>query len=86
MEMAEADTCCGAAGAFSIYHPDLSRKVGVRKAANIVGTAAEIIATGCPVCVIQLREMLARAGSSQSVAHTACVLWEAIMEQVISDE
>ncbi|MCX6375626.1 MAG: (Fe-S)-binding protein, partial [Armatimonadetes bacterium] len=86
VEMAEADTCCGAAGAFSIYHPDLSRKVGVRKAANVVGTGAEIIATGCPVCVIQLREMLARAGSSQSVAHTACVLWEAVRTDRMSDK
>lgn len=78
VEMAEADVCCGAAGAFSLYQPDLSRKVGDRKAANVTATSAGTIATGCPVCIIQLREMLARAGSGQQVAHTACLLWDAI--------
>jgi len=80
IEMAEADRCCGGGGAFSIYHPDLSRRIGDRKAANAAGTGADMVTVGCPSCVMQLREMLARAGSSQAVVHTACVLWKAIRE------
>ncbi len=79
-EMAEADKCCGAGGTFSIYHPELSRRIGDRKAANMVATQAETIATGCLSCAMQLREMLARAGSSQRVTHTACVLWDAVKQ------
>jgi len=78
IEMAEADKCCGGGGAFSIYHPDLSRRIGDRKAANAVDTGADMVAVGCQSCIMQLREMLARAGSSQAVVHTACVLWKAI--------
>ena len=80
MEMAEADTCCGAGGTFSIYHPDLSRRIGDRKAANVAATKADIVATGCLSCTMQLSEMLARAGSSQKVTHTACVLWDAVRD------
>lgn len=78
VEMTEADWCCGGAGAFSIYHPDLSRRIGDTKAENAVASSAGVVATGCPVCIIQLREMLERAGSAQRVSHTACVLWDAV--------
>lgn len=80
IEMAEADKCCGGGGAFSLYHPELSRQIGDRKAENAMGTRADVIVTGCPSCVMQLREMLARHGSSQTVKHTACVLWEAVQK------
>jgi len=80
-EMAEADKCCGAGGTFSLYYPDLSRKVADRKAANVIASEAGIIATGCPVCMIQLRETLARAGSAQQVMHTACLLWKGIQDE-----
>lgn len=80
VEMAEADKCCGAGGTFSIYNPDLSRRVGDRKAANMVASEAGLVATGCLSCAMQLSEMLARAGSKQKVTHTACVLWNAIKQ------
>ena len=78
VEMAEADKCCGGGGAFSIYHPDLSRAIGAHKAENVVSTGADMVATGCPACMMQIREMLSRAGSLSKVAHTACVLWRAV--------
>jgi glycolate oxidase iron-sulfur subunit len=78
VEMVEADRCCGAGGTFSIYHPDLSRRIGGRKAANVTATGTDLVATGCLSCAMQLSEMLARAGSSQKVTHTACVLWNAV--------
>jgi len=81
IEMAEADKCCGGGGAFSLYHPELSRQVGARKAENAAGTRADVVVTGCPSCVMQLRETLARQGSAQSVQHTACVLWDAVRDQ-----
>ncbi len=77
-EMPEADKCCGGGGAFSIYYPKLSRLVGRRKAADSAGTATGLVATGCPSCVMQLREMLRLTGRTQVVRHTACLLWEAV--------
>jgi glycolate oxidase iron-sulfur subunit len=82
VEAAEADKCCGGGGAYSLYHPDISRKIGARKAESIVNTEADIVATGCPSCIIQLREMLSRAGAGQAVEHTACLLWKALKETV----
>ena len=76
IEMAEAEKCCGGGGAFSLYHPELSRQISARKAENALVTRADVVVTGCPSCVMQLREMLARHGSTQAVRHTACVLWE----------
>ena len=78
VEMAEAEKCCGGGGAFSIYHPELSRKVGARKAQDIINTGADTVVTGCPSCIMQLQEMLARAGSKQKVTHTACMLWRMV--------
>lgn len=78
VEMKEPSRCCGGAGAFSIYHPALSRKVGQRKADDILGTEAEIATAGCVSCVMQMSEMLSREGSSAAARHTACVLWDAV--------
>ncbi len=78
VEMNEADKCCGGAGAFSIYHPDLSRAVGSHKAESIAKTEADMIVTGCPSCMMQLDEVLHLARSPRPVTHTACVLWEMV--------
>ncbi|MDI6828017.1 MAG: heterodisulfide reductase-related iron-sulfur binding cluster [Armatimonadota bacterium] len=78
VELAGADTCCGAGGAYSIYHPDISRKICARKAENILNTEADLVATGCPVCILQLREMLSLAGAPRRIEHTAVVLYHAV--------
>lgn len=81
VEMPSAETCCGAGGAYSIYHPDISRKIGMRKAESILTSGADLIATGCPVCVLQIREMLSLARQPREVQHTAVVLWKAISQK-----
>lgn len=78
VEMGEADKCCGGGGAFSIYYPDLSRDIGARKAQNMIASEADVIATGCPSCIMQLDEMLHLAKSPRPVRHTACILWDAV--------
>ena len=78
VEMNEADKCCGGGGAFSLYHPDLSRRIGSHKAESMLKTGADVIVTGCPSCMMQLDEMLHRAKSPLRVAHTACLLWEGV--------
>ncbi|MFC2005561.1 (Fe-S)-binding protein [Chloroflexota bacterium] len=52
--MAEANTCCGAAGSYNIGHHDLSMKVLARKMGNIARTDAELLVTCCPGCSMQL--------------------------------
>ena len=70
VEMKEADRCCGCGGSFTLSHYDLSRKIGQRKRDNIVSSGAEVVATGCPACMMQLSDMLAHNGDSVTVKHT----------------
>ncbi|MCL6519163.1 MAG: (Fe-S)-binding protein [Armatimonadetes bacterium] len=81
VELASADTCCGGGGAYSIYHPDMSRKIGARKVDNVLKTEADLVATGCPVCILQLREMFSIARILRQVEHTAVVLNRALKEK-----
>ena len=54
VEMEEADWCCGSAGTQIITHYKTSRKVMDRKIDHLEDTGAQIIATGCPSCQMQL--------------------------------
>ncbi|MFS8640872.1 MAG: (Fe-S)-binding protein, partial [Symbiobacteriaceae bacterium] len=69
VEMKDADVCCGGAGSFAFTHPELGRRVGASKAANIAATGAEVVATGCPSCAMQISAALRRAGVSAAPRH-----------------
>ncbi|MEW6243767.1 MAG: (Fe-S)-binding protein [Bacillota bacterium] len=73
-EMKHADACCGSAGSFNITHYRLSTAVGGQKAANVMKSGAESVATGCPACRLQIERCLKAAGSRISVLHTVDVL------------
>lgn len=81
VEMKEADRCCGAAGSFSITHRELSRKIGARKAANIIASGAAAVATGCPSCRMQISYELERAGHPLPVVHPIELLAKAYREE-----
>ena len=68
-EMSEPDRCCGLGGSFNIQYYDLSTEIGQRKREDIVSTGCSVVATGCPACMIQLSDMLSKAGDSIAVKH-----------------
>jgi glycolate oxidase iron-sulfur subunit len=68
-EMVGADRCCGMAGAFSLHYYDLSKKIGDKKAQRIKDTGADIVATACPGCMIQLTDSVKRNHLPQQVMH-----------------
>ncbi|OIN99832.1 MAG: (Fe-S)-binding protein [Desulfovibrionaceae bacterium CG1_02_65_16] len=68
-EMAGADTCCGCGGSFTLTHADMSAKIGQRKRDNIKNSGAQVVATGCPACMMQISDMLSRNGDNISVKH-----------------
>ncbi len=47
-------TCCGGGGGFEAVFPELSQILAVNRAKELVETGAEIIATHCPGCIMQL--------------------------------
>ena len=73
-EMREPARCCGGAGSFSLTHQELSIAIGARKAADIAQTGAEVVATACPGCRMQLADVLAQAGDERPVAHVVELL------------
>jgi glycolate oxidase iron-sulfur subunit len=77
VEMKEADWCCGSAGSQLITHYDTSWKVLNRKLDNIEETEADIVASGCPGCRMQLHTGLQRRGNSKRVVHPITLLDEA---------
>lgn len=68
-EMTRADRCCGMAGAFSLYHYDVSKGIADRKAETIAATGADIVATACPGCMMQLIDTMHRNHNPQKVMH-----------------
>lgn len=76
LEGEDADRCCGGAGVYGATHPEVFEKIGAEKAANLIATGAETVATGCPACVYYLSTSLAAAGGETVVKHTAEVLAE----------
>jgi len=68
-EMSEADACCGCGGSFTLDYYELSSAVGARKRAAILQLGAEVVATACPACMLQLTDLLSKGGDPVRVKH-----------------
>lgn len=60
VEMPDADRCCGGGGAFTFTHAEASEQIASRKIDSIDSVSPDIVATSCPVCRIQLTDMMRR--------------------------
>ena len=81
IEMADAGLCCGLGGTFTAAHPELSRAIGDRKLAGLEASGATLIASGCPGCILQLQDIINRAGLPIRAVHTLELIHQAITEQ-----
>ena len=77
VEMPEADWCCGSAGSQLITHYETSTQVLDRKMNNLESTQAQVVASGCPGCQMQLNTGLQRRGLNMRVVHPITLLDEA---------
>lgn len=80
-EMENPERCCGGGGVFNLLHYDLSMKIGEHKARAIEKSGAEIVATGCPGCRLQIEDLLATRGSEVKCTHTIQVLRDAMLQR-----
>ncbi len=80
VEMEEAGLCCGLGGTFTAAHPELSRTIGDRKVAGIRASNAAMIASGCPGCILQLQDIIDRAGLPVKAVHTLELIHQALTE------
>lgn len=78
VEMEAAGTCCGLGGTYSVYHYDTSKKIGAKKAGHVESSGADMVATDCPGCIMQLQDSLNHAKSDVRVGHILDLLVEAL--------
>jgi len=77
VEMKEPNWCCGGAGTYMLTHYEGSMNILDRKMANAANTEADIIASGCPVCQMQLGYGVRRAKLRMKVTHPVALLDQA---------
>ena len=54
VEPTEAHICCGSAGAYSLIQPDLSRRLGARKAERLDSLSADLVVSSNIGCMTQI--------------------------------
>jgi glycolate oxidase iron-sulfur subunit len=69
LEPGEAALCCGSAGIYNLVRPGPAKELGERKVRNVMATNPDIIASGNPGCLLQLRSGLRASGSELTVVH-----------------
>jgi len=74
VEMEGADRCCGLGGTFNVYHYGSSMTINESKSRAIIASGAQVVATGCPGCMMQLSDGLKQHGSRVQVLHTLQLL------------
>ena len=55
LEVPDGEICCGSAGIYNLVQPVAAAELGRRKAAAIVSLQPDLVATGNPGCLLQLR-------------------------------
>lgn len=74
VELPEADMCCGSAGTYNLFQPELARRLLERKWANVEATGADAVVSGNPGCHAWIGQAAAERGSKVRVFHTATIL------------
>ncbi|MDD5648106.1 MAG: (Fe-S)-binding protein [Dehalococcoidia bacterium] len=54
----EWSTCCGGGGGFEVVFPDMSQMLAEGRIRELADTGADVIATQCPGCLMQLKSGL----------------------------
>lgn len=80
VEMKDCDKCCGMAGAFGIKYTELSMPILKKKIDNIKDSGAEVIAVGCPACMMQIQGGLDKQAPHIKIKHVAQIMAEQIKD------
>lgn len=75
VEIDPVGMCCGAAGLYSVLHPETSAELGEKKAGQIRAVDADIVSSPNPGCEMQIRSMV---GETHRVVHPIELYWESL--------
>jgi glycolate oxidase iron-sulfur subunit len=70
LPLRETEVCCGAAGSYNLTQPEMSQRLGQRKARNILETGAEAVFTGNVGCIMQIARSLDSARSAENITRS----------------
>lgn len=70
-------TCCGGGG-LEVTHPELSERLGIRRAKELLKTGANVIVSNCPACDLQLTKIIKKLDASVVVIDFMRLLDEAL--------
>jgi Fe-S oxidoreductase len=70
-------TCCGGGG-LEVTHPELSERLGIRRAKELLKTGANVIVSNCPACDLQLTKITKKLDASVAVIDFMRLLDEAL--------
>ena len=82
VEMPDADRCAGGAGTYLVKDFETSQRIVERKRKAVEQSGAEVVATSCPACMIQLRTGLQGAAEVKHVAQLIQEAYEAADQQM----
>ena len=70
----ESDWCCGSAGTYNLTQPDMAVRLLERKIGHIQTTGADLVVTGNPGCLMQIRAGLQQRDLPTQAVHTLDLL------------
>ena len=82
VELPQSDICCGSAGVYNITQTEASLELLAEKMKNAASTAAEVIVTANPGCLLQLRAGAEMHKTGQKVLHVMELLDLATNQEV----
>lgn len=74
VELGESDLCCGSAGVYNLFEPDVAERLLDRKIERIAETGAGIVAAGNPGCLMQIAKGARARGIDLEVVHPVGLL------------
>lgn len=77
LDVPEGDWCCGSAGTYNLVHTDMAQTLLDRKMEHMASIHPQLIVTGNPGCLLQLRQGVKRHQLDVEVMHPIEVLAQA---------
>ncbi len=68
-EMALPDQCCGMGGSSNLQYYEISSQIGRLKLEAVKASGCSTLATACPACMLQISDMISKAGEAMEVKH-----------------
>jgi glycolate oxidase iron-sulfur subunit len=79
VEIEDKGRCCGSAGTYNLFEPEMAAELGLLKSVSIEATGASVVAAGNPGCLLQIDAALRQTGSVVRSRHTIELLDASLM-------